>query len=152
MKPKDQITIGLVTAAASIAGNLLYFFKNCLGRSDHILYVIFPLGLIAPIAYTIFLARRKTKPAQLLFAFWFAGWIIYMFLATLNLAYKHNWLSGRLSPAVETFYYYISAITAFPLFAFIFSTWQINPFVRHLITGIIVMGFFWTGLRGLRKM
>ena len=151
MKPKDQITLGLITAFAGSAGVLFFFFKYCLTRHDHMLYIISTLGLIAPVAYAVFLIRRKAIPARTTFWIWFAGWIAYLFLATLNLAYHHHWIAGKFSPAVETIYYFLSAITAFPLFAFIFSTWQIDPFIRHLIVGIIVMGLLWTGQRGAAK-
>jgi hypothetical protein len=150
MKSKDQITIGLVTALAGIAGILFDCFKH-FGRHDHILYVISPMGLILPIAYAIFLIRRKVTPARITFWIWFAGWLVYLFLTTLNLAYVHHWLAGRLSPTVETIYYFLTALTAFPTFAFTFSTWQIEPFVRYLIVGIIVMGLLWTGERGITK-
>jgi hypothetical protein len=151
MKPKDQITIGLVTALASIVAMLFYYFRYSFGRHDHILYVIFPLGLIAPTAYAIFLVRRKATPARVTFWVWFAGWLVYLALTILNMAYLHNWLAGRLSPAVETIYYFLTAITAFPAFAFTFSTWQVEPFIRYLIVGTIIMGFLWAGERGIAR-
>jgi hypothetical protein len=151
MKPKDQITLGLVTAFAGIVGVLFFFFKYCLIIHEHILYEISPLGLIAPTAYAIFLVRRNATSARETFWMWFAGWIAYLFLAAINLAYQHHWIAGQMYPAVETLYNFLTAITAFPLFAFIFSTWQIDPFIRNLIVGIIVMGLLWTGQRGVTK-
>jgi hypothetical protein len=151
MKPKDQITLGLITAFAGIGGVLFFFFKYCLTRHDHIIYVISPLGLIAPTAYAVFLIRRKATPARETFWMWFAGWVVYVCLATLNLAYSHHLLAGKFSPAVETIYYFLAVITAFPVFAFIFSTWQTDPFIRHLIVGTIIMGLLWTGQRGIAK-
>ncbi len=151
MKSKDQITLGLITALVSIAGILFYFVKYCLAQHNHILYKIFPLGLIAPSAYAIFLIRRKASLVKATFWIWFAGWIVYLCLSTLNLAYHHHWIAGKFSPVVETIYYFLTVLTAVPVFSFIFSTWQIDPFIRHLVVGIIVMGLLWTGQRGILK-
>jgi hypothetical protein len=158
-KAKVQIAIGLITTAVSILGILVLFtellFYHITQRAPCAPYIIFPLGLILPVIYGVFLIRKKLKHVRVIFWVWVVSWIITMVFMFLGDVVYYRWLQQSLPGTLDTIAFLLELIIGFPSFAFLFPIIDISnvsSIAWRETTGVIVLLLLWIGLRGLEQI
>jgi len=133
---------------------ILWIFVPCLYQhlfsddAPHCPYTIFPLGLILPILYSLFLIRKKLKQTEVIFWLWCAGWLISFVKYWLE-----NWLEWQDWSYIGLF---LEVIVAMPTYAFLqpwvdtSNVYEYSVPIRAL-NGIAFIAFLLIGIKGLKQ-